>query len=52
MIDLRKYVVGGKPKNTEEFLLGKTAMKKVDEDCYILVIPQSVWDELKKEMPK
>ena len=49
MVDLKKYIVGGKLKDTKKIILRKTAWDKCNEDCFVLIIPESDWDELKKE---
>lgn len=47
MLDLTKYIIGLKMKNTEEINLQRGALDKQDETCVILCIPESKWKEIK-----
>jgi len=48
MINLRDYCVGIKPKDSTVMMLTEIAEKKTDEALYVLLIPKSIVDELKK----
>ncbi len=48
MIKLKEYCVGVKPKDRMELILANDAVIKTDEHLLILLIPESVVDELKK----
>ncbi len=48
MIKLKQYHVGWKLIDTEELTLEKGALSKSDETHYVLLIPQSAINDLKK----
>ncbi|KKM75485.1 hypothetical protein LCGC14_1389790 [marine sediment metagenome] len=52
MIDLKKYIVGIKRNNTDNIEITRPErIKKQTENCWVLLIPVSEWEQkLKKEM--
>ena len=50
MIDLKKYVVGVKPKDREELVLRNDALEKNEEHMMVLLIPESEYDEMIVEL--
>ena len=48
MIKLSKYLLGMKPKDKTEMILADNALVKSVEDLYVLFIPKSIVEELKK----
>lgn len=48
MIKLSKYCMGIKPKKQAQTILLADALEETDEDLYVLLIPESIVDDLKK----
>ena len=51
-MDLRKYVVGIKPKDKEDLILADNATDICEEDKFVLLIPESEFKELVAQQNK
>jgi len=50
MTNLKKYVVGIKPKDKEEMILANDALEKTKEHMMVLLIPKSKLDKIIQEV--
>ena len=50
MINLKKYVVGMKPKDERELHLKSDALDECEEDLVVLLIPKSELDKILEEV--
>ena len=48
MIKLSKYFVGIKPKDKAQTIICADALEETEEDLFLLLIPESVVEDLKK----